>query len=169
MGIVFAKTGRTNVSAYRYGGNWRYALQRASGYVALVFIFFHLSSLRWGWTYGGFFPTFDPDAAASTTAIHFQDGRLGLLMAAFYLVGVLSAVYHFANGLWTAAITWGLTVSRTAQQRWGRVCTALGLALAAMGVAAVWGFSTLDIQKAEEVEVKMQSGIRISEGLEPGE
>lgn len=169
MGIVFAKTGRTNVSAYRYGGNWRYALQRATGYVALVFIFFHLSSLRWGWTYGGYFPTFDPEAAASTTAIHFQDGRLGLLMAAFYLVGVLSAVYHFANGLWTAAITWGLTVSRTAQERWGRVCTALGLGLAAMGVAAVWGFSTLDIQKAEEVEVRMQAGVRASEGLEDGE
>ncbi len=168
LGIVFARTGRTNVAAYRYGGNWRYALQRITGYIALVFIFFHLSSLRWGWTYGGLFPTFIPDEAASTTAAHFQDGKMGLAMAAFYLVGVLAAVYHFANGLWTAAITWGLTISRQAQERWGRVCTAIGVGLAAMGVAAIWGFSTLDIGKAQEIEAKMNAGIQSSAGASEG-
>jgi succinate dehydrogenase / fumarate reductase cytochrome b subunit len=169
FGIVFARTGRNNVSAYRYGGNWRYALQRATGYIALVFIFFHLSSLRWGWTYGGFFPTFSPTEAASTTAEHFQDGRLGVAMAAFYLVGVLAAVYHFANGLWSAAITWGLTVSRQAQMRWGRVCTAIGVGLGAMGIAAIWGFSTLNIDEAKIVEAQMQAGVKASEGIMTGD
>ncbi len=168
LGIVFARTGRTNVSAYRYGGNWRYSLQRITGYVALVFIFLHLSSLRWGWTYAGFFPTFSATEAASTTAEHFQDGRLGLAMAAIYLLGVLSAVYHFANGLWSAAITWGLTVSRQAQVRWGRVCTAIGLFLGAMGIAAIWGFSTLNIGKAQEIEAQMQAGVQVSEGIPSG-
>jgi len=169
MGVVFARTGRTNVSAYRYGGNWRYALQRATGYIALVFIFLHLSSLRWGWTYGGWFPTFEVDAAASSTAEHFQAGRMGVAMAALYLVGVLSVVYHFANGLWTAAITWGLTVTRPAQERWGRVCAAIGVALAAMGVAAIWGFSTLNIEKAKIIEAQMQAGVKASEGLMTGD
>jgi succinate dehydrogenase / fumarate reductase cytochrome b subunit len=165
LGVVFARTGRTNVSHYRYGGNWRYSLQRLTGYIALVFIFFHLSSLRWGWTYGGLFPGFDPEQAASTTAEHFQQGTMGLAMAAFYLVGVLAAVYHFANGLWTAAITWGLTVSRQSQERWGKVCAAIGIGLATAGIAAIWGFSTLDIGKAKEIEAKMSAGIRASEGL----
>lgn len=169
LGIVFARTGRNNVSAYRYGGNWRYALQRATGYIALVFIFLHLSSLRWGWTYGGWFPTFEVDAAASSTAEHFQAGRMGVAMAALYLVGVLSVVYHFANGLWTAAITWGLTVTRPAQERWGRVCAAIGVALAAMGVAAIWGFSALDIEQAKIIEAQMQAGVKASEGLMTGD
>ena len=169
LGVVFARTGRNNVSAYRYGGNWRYALQRATGYIALVFIFLHLSSLRWGWTYDGWFPTFEVEAAASSTAEHFQAGRMGVAMAALYLVGVLSVVYHFANGLWSAAITWGLTVTRPAQERWGRVCAAIGIGLAAMGVAAIWGFSTLDIEKAKIIEERMRAGVKASEGLMTGD
>jgi len=167
LGVVFARTGRTNVAHYRYGGNWRYSLQRATGYIALVFIFFHLSSLRWGWTYGNLFPGFVPEKAASTTAAHFQEGTMGVAMAAFYLAGVLASVYHFANGLWTAAITWGLTVSRPAQERWGRVCTAIGFFLAAAGIAAIWGFSTLNIGEAEIIEDRMQAGVRASEGIVP--
>ena len=100
-------------------------------------------------------PPFDPDYAASSTAIHFQDGAWGSFAAVFYLVGVLSIVFHFANGLWTAAITWGLTISSRSQQRWGYACAGLGLGLAAAGIAAIAGFTTLDPEEAERVEKKM--------------
>ena len=70
----------------------------------------------------------------------------------FYLVCVLALVFHFANGLWTAAITWGLTLSVQAQRRWGFVCAAVGVALGAATVMAVIGFSTLDIDQARDVE-----------------
>ena len=70
---------------------------------------------------------------------------------------VLSLVYHFANGLWTAALTWGLTVSVGAQRRWGYICTAVGLFLAAAAVMAVVGFSTLDVQQAQIVEQAMSA------------
>jgi succinate dehydrogenase / fumarate reductase cytochrome b subunit len=39
-----------------------------------------------------------------------------------YPVGVVASCYHLANGFWTAAITWGLTISAGAQRRWGFVC-----------------------------------------------
>ena len=29
-------------------------------------------------------------------------------MIAFYVVGVISAIFHFANGLWSFAVSWGL-------------------------------------------------------------
>jgi len=64
-------------------------------------------------------------------------------------------VFHFANGLWTAAITWGLTISKQAQQRWGYACAAIGLSLAAAGLTAVVGFATLDVAKAKEIESKL--------------
>ena len=35
----------------------------------------------------------------------------GWIWPTFYLVGVLCCVYHLANGLWTAGITWGLWIS----------------------------------------------------------
>lgn len=152
LGIVFARSGRSNVDRYRYQGNIRYGLQRLTGYIGVLFIFMHISSLRWGWTYWGLAPTFDPDAATSSTAVHLQSGSIGLAMAAFYLVAVLALVFHFANGLWTAAITWGLTVSAAAQRRWGYVCAAIGIALAGAGVAAIAGFSTVDVDFARQVE-----------------
>lgn len=76
-------------------------------------------------------------------------------MPLFYLVSVLGLVFHFANGMWTAAITWGMTVTVAAQRRWGWICTAVGLGLAALSVAAIVGFWTLDIDEARRIEDAM--------------
>ena len=159
LGVYFARSGRSNLDRYSYQGNLRYSLQRISGYLGVLFLFMHISSLRWGWTYGGLMPSFDASHAASTTAIHLQGGFFPYANAIFYAVCVLALVYHFANGLWTAAITWGLTISKQAQQRWGYVCAGVGIALAGAGLAAVVGFSTLDPAKAAEVETKMLGGM----------
>ena len=159
LGLWFAVAARPNVLRYGYEGNWRYTLQRLTGYVGLAFIVMHVTSLRFGWEYHGLMPRFEYRAAASTTAAHFQAGAWGTpFMAGFYLAGVLSLVFHFANGLWTAAITWGLTVSTAAQRRWGRACAGIGVVLAAAAVMAVAGFSTLDIGGAQRLERLMAGG-----------
>jgi succinate dehydrogenase / fumarate reductase, cytochrome b subunit len=157
LGVYFARSGRPNVDRYAYQGNIRYSLQRLTGYIAFLFIVLHVLSLRFGIEFGGLLPSFDPHAASSTTAIHFQNGTIGLMVAALYLVGVLSIVFHFANGLWTAAITWGLTISVGAQRRWGYICTAIGLGLGGAAVAAVVGFATLNVEKAQAVERRLQA------------
>lgn len=158
-GIWFATTGKSNVDRYRYQDNWRYSLQRLTGYIGVIFIFMHIASLRWGVTFLGLMPTFDPEAAASSTAHHLQSGAWGVFNPLFYLVCVLALVFHFANGLWTAAITWGLTVSVGAQRRWGYVCTAIGLALGVAAVVSIVGFWTLDIDDAEQIEHRMHARV----------
>ena len=158
LGIYYATTGKGNVKAYNYQDNWRYSLQRLSGYIGVLFIFMHVTSLRFGWTYGGLMPSFDAEHAASTTATHFQQGGAGLLMAVFYLVCVTALVFHFANGLWTAAITWGLTISVEGQKRWGYICAVVGVLLAGAGLTAVVGFMTLDTRKAHEIESAILAG-----------
>lgn len=152
LGMYFAFSGRTNVKRYPYQDNWRYTLQRISGYLGVVFIIMHITSLRFDVTYWNLMPAFEGDAASSSTAAHFQNGVWGWVASLFYLVCVLALVFHFANGLWTAAITWGLTLSVQAQRRWGVVCAAVGVALGAATVMAVIGFSTLDIDQARDVE-----------------
>jgi len=164
LGVYFARTGMGNYSRYAYQDNLRYALQRITGYIGVAFIFLHIASLRWGWTFGGLLPTFDPKYASSSVAIHMQDGLLGGTIAILYLICVLSLVFHFANGLWTAGITWGLTVSAGAQRRWGQVCAAIGVALALAGVTAVGGFMTLDPEKAQAVEERLQADRLDGEG-----
>ncbi len=161
LGVYFARSGRVNTDRYGYQANWRYAAQRITGYLGVLFLFMHISSLRWGWTYGGIMPSFTAENAASTTAIHLQGGLFPYFNAAFYLVCVLALVFHFANGLWTAAITWGLTISKPAQQRWGVVCTAVGLGLAGAGVAAIVGFTTLDPAEAKEIENRMKAEVAV--------
>ena len=157
LGVYYATTGKSNLKNYEYQANWRYTLQRVSGYVGLLFILYHVATLRWGWTWLPLASTFDPDAAASTTAIALRGGVEELSWKAFvvagvYLLSVLMLVFHFANGMWTAAITWGLTISAKAQQRWGVACAGLGVALMGAGIAAVLGFATLDIEEARRIE-----------------
>lgn len=155
LGIWFALTGRINVLAYGYADNWRYTLQRLTGYVGVVFIIMHVLSLRFGFTFGGLMPAFDPAAASSSTAVHFQQGAWGTFAAVFYLLGVLSLVFHLANGLWTAALTWGLVISESSQRRWGYLCIVIGLGLGVAAILAVIGFTSLDIEHAREVEAHL--------------
>lgn len=160
FGIYVATTGRSNTWHYNYQDNWRYTLQRWTGYIALLFIFYHIATLRWGWTWLPLASVFNPREAASSTALAFRGGIEDVtwrawLIGTVYMIGVLASVYHFANGLWTAAITWGLTVTEAAMKRWGYVCAAVGIALAAAGVASVIGFATLDLERARAIEKSM--------------
>ncbi|TVS06647.1 MAG: hypothetical protein EA423_05270 [Phycisphaerales bacterium] len=158
LGFIYAKTGRSNATRYAYQDNWRYTLQRWSGYIGIIFIFYHVATLRWGWTFlipGG--TKWDHNFASSTLAAALQgsyDGFTmgGLLVSALYFIGVTLLVFHFANGLWTAAISWGITVSEQAQKRWGAVCLVLGAGLMVAGWSSIVGFLLLDPAEAEEVE-----------------
>lgn len=161
LGVYYAMTARPNNKDYPYQDNWRYTLQRISGYVGVLFIFYHVATLRWGWTFlvpGG--TQWTAEHAASTLAMalrgHETDVTLaGLMVAAFYMAGVSLLVFHLANGLWTAAITWGVTVSAAAQRRWGHVCLLIGAGLMLAAWSAVIGFMTLDPAEARQVELRM--------------
>ncbi|MDX2115738.1 MAG: succinate dehydrogenase [Planctomycetota bacterium] len=161
LGVYYATTGKSNVAAYPWQSNWRYSLQRISGYVGVLFIFYHVATLRWGWTWlvpGG--TKWSAEFAASTMAAALQGSTSGMtvpgfVVSAFYMIGVSLLVFHLANGLWTAAITWGLTVTQRAQNRWGYVCTALGAALMAAAWSAVIGFATLDFDEARRAELHL--------------
>lgn len=160
LGVYYAVTGKSNTSRYGYMANFRYTLQRVSGYVGLLFIFYHVATLRWGWNLP-FSHDFNAEAAASTTALALRGGteELGVasvVVGLFYLLGASLLVFHFANGLWTAAITWGLTVSQAAQRRWGYICAGLGVALMGMTWAAVIGFMTVDLDDARRAEAHVQ-------------
>lgn len=164
LGVYYAMSGNGNMGSYKYGGNFRYALQRLTGYFGIFFIFYHVATLRWGWTF--LIPgdaVWSHEAASSTFAAALQgstDGftNAGLVVAAFYFIGVTSLVFHFANGLWSAAITWGITVSRPAQKRWGFACAGIGASLMLMAWVSVIGFATLDYEQARAVEIEMHGG-----------
>ncbi len=163
LGFVYTFSGRPNSTAYPYGGNWRYTLQRVTGILAFIFIFVHIATLRWGWSFGGLLdtpfylhgPNGEPLAHAST-ALALQHHWL---VAVLYGVGVMSVVFHWSNGLWTAAITWGLTISEAAQKRWGYVCAGLFTALTLFTAGAMYGALTYEPTETEMAAIaQLQSG-----------
>jgi succinate dehydrogenase / fumarate reductase cytochrome b subunit len=79
----------------------------------------------------------------------------GVVWPIFYAVGVLSCVYHLANGIWTFGITWGIWVSPAAQKRASVVCAAFGLFLGVVGLSALYGAKSLDPAEARKIEDKM--------------
>lgn len=143
LGFYYTFTGKSNTRQYGYADNWRYLLQRITGIIALVFIFVHISTLRWGWTFGGLIntPFFvkGPNGeklVATSTAIALKSS---IAVTLLYIIGVFSVVYHWSNGLWTAAISWGITISVQAQKRWGMVCAGLFIALSVFSAGAIYG------------------------------
>jgi succinate dehydrogenase / fumarate reductase cytochrome b subunit len=141
-GLYVAVNGKPNTGNYGYVKNWFYVMQRVTAIILVAFIFFHVGGF-YGWFGKGL--EFDADEAFRTTVHHIQ--RSPLISLVIYPLGILCATFHLANGFWTGAIAWGLTVSRKAQQRWGWVCIGLFLFTTACGFTAL--FATFVHRSAE--------------------
>ncbi len=147
VGFVIIANGLPNIGSYPYVGNVRYTLQRATGMIAFFFIIGHVIHLHWmGRPLGG--GQFDPHAATSSAAVAIHP----ILSTLLYAVGVLCAVFHFANGLWTLGITWGIWTSPAAMRRANAVSVVIGVALAAAGLSSIVSLRSIggDPQKLEQ-------------------
>lgn len=161
LGVYYATTGKNNTDRYAYQDNKRYKWQRISGYVGILFIFYHVATLRWQWTFlvpGG--AEWNHHFSVSTLAAALRgsyDGitAAGVIVSLFYFVGISLLVFHFANGLWTAAITWGLTISERAQKQWGVVCAGLGAALMVAAWASLGAALITDPADARALEERL--------------
>lgn len=156
VGVLIYFTGRQNTTQYPYASNIRYTLQRVTGLIALLFILWHVFHTR-GWFHflgleaylGG--ANFRPYNAASSLG----EAMRGFITRAAYAVGVLSCVFHLANGLWTMGITWGVWISAAAQRRASWICLVLGVGLAVVSMGALVGWSTVNVNAALQVEDAM--------------
>jgi succinate dehydrogenase / fumarate reductase cytochrome b subunit len=145
-----------NTHAYPYASNFRYTMQRVTAIIAFVFIVFHVIQLH-HW-FGAPFKEmggaqFEAEHATSSTAIALAPVWIKLA----YAVGMLTCVYHFANGLWTQGITWGLWTSAAAQRRASWVSVIVGLALAGAGLSALVELSDVNVDSARKVEDAMEA------------
>lgn len=163
VGFAIIAGGLPNVGSYPYMGNVRYTLQRATGMIAFAFILWHIIQLHWmGAPLGG--GRFDPHYATSSAATVIRPLGVSLL----YAIGVLSAVFHLSNGLWTIGITWGLWTSPAAMQRANVVSIVVGVVLAAAGLGAIGGLRATDVAAARQIETRMNDFKRMMEGQAPG-
>ncbi len=119
-GIWIVLTGQPNVGSYGYAKNWFYLWQRISAMVIVAFILFHVLGMK---GFLGSVFAFDAGQATTTTVRHITAHWTVAYL--IYPLGILASSFHLANGFWTAAVTWGLSVSAAAQRRWGFVCISI--------------------------------------------
>jgi succinate dehydrogenase / fumarate reductase cytochrome b subunit len=131
-------TCQPNVTSYPYAKNWFYLVQRISAVIIVLFIVFHVLALKYGLM--GATLEFDPTAASSTIHRHMTAGWWVAWLV--YPIGIIASCFHLANGIWTAGITWGLTVSAGAQRRFGAACAGLFALTIILGFTAL--FASLD-------------------------
>ncbi|MGM9988577.1 MAG: succinate dehydrogenase cytochrome b558 subunit [Bacillaceae bacterium] len=129
FGLYIAFTSSNNLNHYGYFRNWMFIFQRISGVYLVVFIAWHVWETR--------------IAAAMGATVDF--GMMANIlsnpwMLTFYIVGVVCASFHFANGLWSFFITWGITITPKSQKFSTYVTMILFLGLSFVFVRALFAF-----------------------------
>ncbi|MCB2156023.1 succinate dehydrogenase [bacterium] len=129
LGIWIALTAKSNIGRINYGRNWAYTMQRWSGWAAFAFLAYHAIWLR----------ILDkPNGQYYTYLVDLFQNPLWVLI---YLVGSAAVIYHFANGLCTFCMTWGITVGPRSQKWMAIIALFVGLGLMGMMMASLYGFT----------------------------
>ena len=122
--------------SYTYFPHLLYWLQRISGIGVLLFIIVHVWNAQLGpWMAGTWGTHFEHLSSG------FSNPESGMITKTVYLLGVLGAVFHFANGLNTFCMTWGIALTLKSQIRIRIFSILLFLILSASSLyalAAIW-------------------------------
>lgn len=132
LGVYLCATGSFNVGHYNYSANWMYMLQRITGVIGVVFIAVHWIQTR-----------------GSNLVLHkeiefslIQDILRNPVFVVLYVIGVLSLVFHFANGVRTALITWGITAAPETQRLAYFLAAAIFVVLSFIGMSSIIAFGS---------------------------
>jgi succinate dehydrogenase / fumarate reductase, cytochrome b subunit len=143
VGVVIVTAGSSNVDRFRYPSNLAYLMQRVTGIVLFLYIVWHVWTTR-----------LSPAVRAGDTDLFALVSRQLASPAwfAFYVVGVVSAAWHFGNGLFGFSIHWGLATGRRAQRAVGRFGWAVFVALSLVGINSLLAFRHQAVRLFERPE-----------------
>jgi len=137
-GIYIAADARHNVSQYSYGRNWAFLWQRITGLITLLFVTYHIWHFRVQKALGVY--DANPELPGLPSYNIVADAFASPAAKVFYFIGIVAAAYHFANGLYTFLITWGITIGPRSQRVSSLVTNLLFVLISAMGLTALFAF-----------------------------
>jgi len=124
-GLYVWYTGKNNYLRYPYARNGVYTLQRVTGLITFVFVYYHIYDQR-----------LLPYPSFYTVSASLMDAPTLVI----YFVGVSAAAVHLFIGLWNVSIKWGIAIGARAQRVILAACVLAGLGLVAVGLRALTGF-----------------------------
>ena len=128
-GLYVAFTAKSNVNNFNTFRNWMFVLQRITGVIILIFIAWHVWETRIAAAFG-----------ADVNFEMMENIVSNPFMLGFYIVGIVCAVFHFANGLWSFCVSWGITVTPRSQQISTYITMGIFVVLSIIGVRAILAF-----------------------------
>ncbi|RBW69034.1 succinate dehydrogenase cytochrome b558 subunit [Bacillus taeanensis] len=128
-GVYISFQAKNNVSRYGYFRNLMFLLQRITGIVALIFITWHVWQTRVQAQFG-----------ADVNYNMMADILASPVAVVLYLIGVISVIFHFSNGLWSFFVSWGLTVTPRSQKLFSYVTMVIFIALSIVGIRSIFAF-----------------------------
>lgn len=131
-GLYVAYQSRNNVSNYGYIRNWAFAAQRITGILTFVFLAWHIWSTRVQVGIGA--------VAQDAIGAHMHEIATTPLFFWLYIIGITAATFHFANGLWSFLVSWGIVVGPRAQRVASYATMGLFVIMATMFIMALVGF-----------------------------
>lgn len=129
-GLYVAFQAKHNTKTYSYFRNWMFRLQRITGVILVIFLAWHVWETR--------------IAAALGETVDFkmmENIVANPYVLAFYIIGIVSATFHFANGIWSFLVTWGITITPRSQRISTYITLGLFFALTFVGVSAILAFT----------------------------
>ncbi|MEG1496713.1 MAG: succinate dehydrogenase [Clostridiales bacterium] len=128
-GIYIVYVSKNNVLRYKYLKNWMFYLQRVTAIITTVFVLFHVFTLR----------VLAPDSIS--VIVSFTSLLQNPICFVLYSIGVIAAIYHFSNGLFTFFITWGIIQGPKIQKIFTLLTCAIFGVLSLLAVAILWSIA----------------------------
>lgn len=150
-GIYVAWQSKINTGQYHYGRNWAFTLQRISGVLTFVFVFWHVWETRVQVALG--------NVSFDQLGEHMNGIFSNPVSVTLYVIGVIAASFHFANGLWSFLVSWGITVGPRAQRISSHICMGIFVIVSVLFLLSLVAFRSDEF--AATVESAAQAGMAL--------
>ncbi|KIL36166.1 succinate dehydrogenase [Cohnella kolymensis] len=139
-GLYIAYQSNSNVGNFNYGRNWAFTLQRVTGVITFIFVVWHVYETRLQVTFG--------NTTYEELGSHMHDIVSNPVVFAIYVIAVLAATFHFANGLWAFLVSWGITVGPRAQKVSFRICLGIFVIVSVLFLLSLFAFGSDEFASA---------------------
>jgi succinate dehydrogenase / fumarate reductase cytochrome b subunit len=136
-----------------YLRNLAFILQRLTGWVALAFIVYHVVHLR-------FLHDMSKEPFSMELAGMFTHPAFGIPIILIYLLSGLAVIFHFANGLCTFCMSWGITVGPNSQRLMAYAATGVGAVLTVMLLTSIMAFTRIGLSDEYRDPVQREAMIQ---------
>lgn len=139
-GLFIAFQAKHNVNRYSYARNQMFMWQRITGVLTIVFIAWHFSHTRLQVALG--------NLGHDELGSKMYEMLTNPLYFALYCIGVVAASFHFANGMWSFLVSWGITVGPRSQRISSYVWMVVFVIMSVLFILALTAFTDSEFAAA---------------------